>query len=376
MEQVPVGVSSASMYPGYSPADHEYGQAAQEFGKMWSGAKEQGIDFKIEPDGPQYEIGQAKGRKRGTLAQIRAAKISKDESGSGNGSGSGAGDDPGTWNAAQRHARAAVAKADADAVKELNGAGAGGKADNDEEMPDADAEGANTYFVIDTNPTPVSLPHVNGTKPAISGKRAPEEEPSPRANGEDGEGAAALERSKPPSKKASKKVKTKHDGPLPSAEKVDTEDITAKVDARLREKEEKRKRKEEKNKRKRESEGDSAAQATLEPTAGASAIPGPETAGEDSKPMKKKSKQEKKIENVDADFQKSPIVDIIPEKPKKEKSKGKKRAVETETETENARSTSNTNTNTNANATANAELAQAGSGEDKKEKKRRKKNKE
>lgn len=81
---MPIGVSSASMYPGYSPADHQYGKAAEEYGRAAAEAKAKGMEIKhTEVD---YEIGQAKGVKRRTLAGIRAAKAARD-----GGSGSGAG---------------------------------------------------------------------------------------------------------------------------------------------------------------------------------------------------------------------------------------------------------------------------------------------
>ncbi|MCJ1306295.1 hypothetical protein MMC08_009115, partial [Hypocenomyce scalaris] len=102
---------------------------------------------------------------------------------------------------------------------------------------DETAGGENTYFVIDTNPTPVNLPGLSH-KPT---KRATED-PSPP---------------EPVEQKKSKKVKTKHDGELPGAtlaNNAEFEDISEEVDARLKEKEVKRRRKEEK-KRKRLSEG-------------------------------------------------------------------------------------------------------------------------
>jgi hypothetical protein len=52
------------MYPGYSPADHKYGQAAEEFGRTWAQAKRKGVDFPSHSDGPEYEFGQGKGAKR------------------------------------------------------------------------------------------------------------------------------------------------------------------------------------------------------------------------------------------------------------------------------------------------------------------------
>ena len=55
------------MYPGYSPKDHEYGKAAQEFGKQWSEARKKGIEFDTGPDGAEYEFGQSKASKKRRL---------------------------------------------------------------------------------------------------------------------------------------------------------------------------------------------------------------------------------------------------------------------------------------------------------------------
>ncbi|CAF9906494.1 MAG: hypothetical protein GOMPHAMPRED_004745 [Gomphillus americanus] len=66
-EKVPIGSSSATMYPGYSPKDHEYGKAAQEFGKQWSEARKKGIEFDTGPDGAEYQFGQSKASKKRRL---------------------------------------------------------------------------------------------------------------------------------------------------------------------------------------------------------------------------------------------------------------------------------------------------------------------
>ena len=215
LDQVPIGVSSASMYPGYSPADHVYGDAAQEFGTAVSIAKAKGIEIPSEPDGPEYQIAQARGIKMRTLAQVRAAKAARGE---GSGSGTGSGSD----------AQAASARTIGPVTNGHAKQGAG---------EDGTEEGESQFFVIDTNPTPVNLPGIISK----STKRTSEDRSPPE----------------PTEKKKSKKVKTKHDGELPlnvENERVELEDISEEVDARLKEKEEKRKRKEEK-KRKRESEG-------------------------------------------------------------------------------------------------------------------------
>ena len=228
---MPIGSSSASMYPGYSPADHQYGEAAQEFGSEWSAARAKGIEFKPAPDGPEYQFGQAKGVKKHTLAKIREAKAARGEgSGSGTGSGSGSGSDTGAPRVVSNGSTSSKVRSKAKAAEE--------KAENQS------GDGNNPYFVIDVNPTPVNIPGVSVHLP----KRTSEGQPEP----------ATVEKKR-------KKSKREHEGSLPGAaeKKVEFEDISGEVDARLKEKEERRKRKEEK-KRKRDSDGSAVAQATAE----------------------------------------------------------------------------------------------------------------
>lgn len=201
------------MYPGYSPADHEYGKAAEEFGAQWAAAKAQGVEFQPPPDGPHYEFSQARGVKRPTLAKIRAAKAARGEgSGSGTGSGSDAGPSGTISTGPQPSGQSEAAKSE-----------------------DEKADDSNPYFVVDTKPTPVNLPGLS-------------HQPAKRASEVDSPAEPAF--------KSSKKVKTKHDEEIsnPHEKRVEFEDITGEVDARMKGKEEKRKRKEEKQKRKRESE--------------------------------------------------------------------------------------------------------------------------
>ena len=202
------------MYPGYSPADHMYGKAAEEFGAEWSAAKAKGIEFKPDPDGPQYVISQAKGIKRNTLAQIRAAKAAREGlSGSGTGSGSDAGPIV-TSTGPEPNAQTTLGNA----------------------VEGNDEEGQNPYFVVDTKPTPVNLPGISN---------APIQEAS---------------FSNSPEKLASndsKKTKTRLKSGIAGSEQrpTESEGIHEDVDARTKDQEEKRKRKEGKLKRKRESSG-------------------------------------------------------------------------------------------------------------------------
>lgn len=226
------------MYPGYSPADHEYGKAAEEYGKIAAEARQKGISIS-HPD-IEYEIGQAKGVKRKSLNGMRATAGKTEQSGNGSGSAS---EGPSK-------------------KQKINGHSASEPHFTRANHPTTTApsdpvpEDFNPYFVIDTNPTPVNIPGL-ATQP--QSKRSPT--------------PTAVESKKP------KKSKKKHDGALPAG--TDFEDIDGEVDAKMKEKEEKRRRKEEK-KRKRESAGEKEAVVVLETAA---------VDAETGKPKKKKQKK-------------------------------------------------------------------------------------
>lgn len=238
-EQVPLGSSSASMYPGYSPADHEYGKAAEEYGRAAAKAKSMGIDI-THPE-VEYQIGQAKGIKRKTLAGIREAKAARE---AGNGSDAGAGSDE-----AAEVEDAMPTTTNGDTIKPQEAT----------PLQEATPEDEHPAFFIDTNPTSVNLPGMS--KQPMKRSVSPPE---------------------PLDGKKHKKAKKTHAGDLPKGEgdqAMEFEDISEEVDARIKEKEEKRRKKEEK-KRKRLSEGDSAAIADST-----------DATGEVEKPKKKKPKR-------------------------------------------------------------------------------------
>ena len=275
-DQVPLGSSSASINPGYSPVDHVYGQAAMQYGSAAAKAKAEGIELRPHAD-LEYEIGQGKGHKRKKLAEMQLPKGSQDNSGGASGSGA---DAPSALTNGK--------KPDSENAE-----------DKDEDMGDA----AQPSFYIDTNPTPVNLPF-----------------------SEKNDSKRATSVSEPLKENKSKKSKKAHDGELPAAPaqgKIETEDISAEVDARMKEKEEKRLKKEEKKrkkeapaaetgetviveepdtsivaaeenkKRKRESAGSSTAIAAV-----ADADTTVNGGGEEvKKPKKKKSKKEKDVES-------------------------------------------------------------------------------
>ena len=235
------------MYPGYSPADHEYGKAAEEYGKAAAEARAKGLELQ-HPEA-EYVVGQAKGAKRKTLAEIREAEIAKGRtSGSGSGSGTGSGSE-GSFKQ----------KAKGDAT--TNGQA------STEKVQEPSPEGDIPYFIVDTKPTPVNIPGISSQTPKRSVSHP---------------GVVEVRKHK--------KAKKMHDGEMPKGEdsqEMQTEDISEQVEARMKEKEEKRKRKEEK-KRKRASEGENAARAEE-----AQAPAEPSTVAAESERPKKKKKIKK-----------------------------------------------------------------------------------
>lgn len=248
------------MYPGYSPADHIYGKAALEAGAAAAAAKKQGIELK-PPGDIEYEVGQGKGIKRKKLADMRAAKGS--QGGIGSGSGSGADTPSPVVNGHSQDVKTTGTKpAEAKSIEE-------------------DAESAQPAFFVDTNPTPVNLAFATSQPP----KRAsPDPEPAEEVK--------------------TKKTKRKHNGETPAAPapgQLETEDITAEVDKRMKEKEERRQRKEEEKKEKKRKRGTEDSSALAAETS----MP----AAEAEKPKKKKSKKSHDTKEAEEASKKRPAED-------------------------------------------------------------------
>jgi len=248
------------MYPGYSPADHIYGNAAMAAGAAAAAAKKAGLPFKPSVD-IDYEVGQGKGLKRKKLAEMRAAKGSQGDNGSGSRSGT------------DTSARAVNGHSQAAKVADTKTA---------EPKPAQEAtESEQPAFFVDTKPTPVNLP-LAFTK--CSKRMSPDPEPTEEAT--------------------PKKMKKKHDGDIPAAPKpgqIETEDISAEVNKRMKDKEERRKLKEEQKKekkRKRDTEDSS------QPAAEASS-----TVVEGETPKKKKSKKNPDAKEVEEASKKRPADD-------------------------------------------------------------------
>ncbi|KAG8530244.1 uncharacterized protein KY384_004744 [Bacidia gigantensis] len=312
-QQVPLNCSSASMYPGYSPADHNWGDAAAEYGQTQAEMKKQGIDVPVSDD--VYKVGQSRGIKKRTLAQIRAASDQeKAKAGSASKPGSGSN------NAATKPINGIST---ANSIPIANGTK--GSADASYNANDVEkGEDGMPLFIIDSNPMKVDIP---GMKP-------PKRSSTP---------SDSVQTKK--HKKA--KTKTAEDTLADAAE----HDISAEVDTKLKEKAEKKTR--EKNKKRKRESGDaepaksSATLADIEKTDG-------DEVKLDEKPEKKKRKSAAEKTKEKKRKRKSGDTDVVapigeelpaeeagddtkPEKPKKKKlkssdskGKGKKRKSEAE----------------------------------------------
>ena len=259
------------MYPGYSPADHQYGKAAQEVGQEWAEAKRKGVEFQPAKDGPQYEIGQASKRRKKSIEETRAElaereamrdralknqdPVVKNQDGLVEPSqllSSETGEE--AWKVRAAMSGQPVLKSQGKQKKQKQRGTDGKKPGNKSASADSAA------FFIDSNPTPPNLASV----PVSSRQK--------RAAGEEGLTGKS---------KKSKKVKVNHNftesaplignadtietsttAPLPDATSasqrkephIEFDDITAEVDARMAEKEERRKSKREKKRKRGESE--------------------------------------------------------------------------------------------------------------------------
>lgn len=209
------------MYPGYSPADIEYGKAAGEFGQTVGELKAKGVDVEMPADGPEYKIGQAHGAKRKLLFKKERTESTGSE-------------------------------------------GVTKQASAEQEPANDEEDSANPYFVIDTKPTPVTVPGDSKKRPLENGSETEKAE-----------------------KKDKKKKKSKDDGqPV-----IETEDISAEVEARLKAKEEKKKRKRESN-----GDGDKEVKKAKTDKSRKHAVEDDEGGSENAEGKKKKRKKSKATE--------------------------------------------------------------------------------
>ncbi len=254
------------MYPGYSPADHIYGEAAAEYGVMIAEAKRQGKQIERNPDGVEYVVGQSQLSLREQLEELRKS-------------------------------REAMAKKSTKATA---------KRTREEQTDDGEPmEGVEQstepeqLFIIDSNPMPLNaLQNTSDTSSKAKNKANDkakrrisftEEQSNATANAlEEGHKKKKIKTAEAESAQISK--------PKPLVEEYD---ISAEVDARHKEKEERRKRKEEK-KRKRESGSSLTEAAALQAEEVKAEKPSKKKKkkkakdGEDEKPQKKHKKESKK----------------------------------------------------------------------------------
>ena len=274
------------MYPGYSPADHIYGKAAEEYGKNASIMKQNGEELP-RPENMEYHIGQGKGiKRRGSFdhgsppkmlkGQHSGEGVSSDAAGTNNGDSNGATDDGGD-----------IVMSDAGDVAK------GNSLPNDAAGTSPSSD--NPFFIIDTKPTPVKFGDFASTS-------APGGKGESKNGRKDSSGSVAGDKHRTKDKKdkknkqkdevpkpdvksiseekPTKKHKKKHEGELPAAPS-ELQDISAEVEARLQEKRDKKER-EKNKKRKRESEG-----------TGPSGSNGADTVGQDPSQPEMKTKKKK-----------------------------------------------------------------------------------
>ncbi|KAL8950973.1 MAG: hypothetical protein Q9222_003034 [Ikaeria aurantiellina] len=253
--QVPLGSSSDSMYPGYSPANHKYGDAAQAYGNYTAKAKN------------SNEVGQSKGSARMKMAQPQVQPAP-------------------------------------------NGEASETKAANGDEPPAEDNE---PVFFMDSKPTPITLDSSLKRKTSLN---EPNEANASKKMKKKHNGAAPPADNKTndtaintTTNEEKREDSHSHSHPKDTAAaaeeasaptqpiQLEYEDISQEVNARLRAMEEKRKRKaleREERKRKRES-GDSAV--VIE--------------GSTEKLSRKKKKKEKDSKKAGGDGDGVPAADVV-----------------------------------------------------------------
>ncbi|KAI4236799.1 MAG: hypothetical protein LQ349_002315 [Xanthoria aureola] len=240
IDQVPLGSSSESMYPGYSTKDHhKYDETAQNIAAeaKWRGEKS-------KPEGVDYELGQSKAPSSLKLEQMRATKAAPN--------GAGPGSDTLT----------PVAPSDANASS---------KRVRFSDVSNETSKPEGQVFFMDSQPTPIDLPtSLNPSHKRKGSSQDPhaapepmEAQPTKRAKTNHADHAVKLDdvyEDKQPIPNDTAQTNGEAEQ-APKDFQIEYEDISAEVDQRMKEKEEKRKTKNrptEEKKRKRDSEGSTA----------------------------------------------------------------------------------------------------------------------
>jgi hypothetical protein len=218
IDRVPLGASSASMYPGYSPADHIYGEAAAEYGAMIAEARRQGKEIRSDPNGIEYVVGQSQLSAREQLEEVKKSLAAK--------------------SAKQNEETSKEAELDQGNGEPMEGM---------EQTADA-----SQLFMVDSNPTPLHVLQNKSDASSSRNKNKANDKAKRRVSVQDEQAYPVSEAPEDFHKKKKVKIAKVEEGLSESKPLVEEDDISAEVDQRLKEKEERRRRKAEK-KRKRES---------------------------------------------------------------------------------------------------------------------------
>jgi hypothetical protein len=206
------------MYPGYSPADHIYGEAAAEYGAMIAEARRQGKEIKSDPNGIEYVVGQSQLSAREQLEEVKRSLAAK--------------------GAKQNGEMSKEAEQDQGNAEPMEGV-----------QQTADAS---QLFMVDSNPTPLSVLQKKSDASSSRSKNKANDKVKRRVSVQDEQANTVSEAPEDSHKKKKVKIAKAEEGLSESKPLVEENDISAEVDQRLKEKEERRRRKAER-KRKRES---------------------------------------------------------------------------------------------------------------------------
>jgi hypothetical protein len=274
------------MYPGYSPADHIYGEAAAEYGAIIAEARRQGKEVKTDPSGIEYVVGQNQLSAREQLEAVKESFAAKK---------------------AKQNVTPSEAERDQGNGEPMEGV---------EQTADV-----SQLFMVDANPTPVSVLQNMPENSSSKGKNKANDKAKRSVSLLEDQANAVGEA--PEDSHQQKRVKTAkaEEATIEPKPLVEEDDISAEVDRRLKEKEERRRRKMEK-KRKRESDSSQVERVEI--------AEGPVEETRIAKPDKKKHKKDKRAEEA----KQAELVVTEEEKHKKDKKKKKRQSIEGEAEGE------------------------------------------
>jgi hypothetical protein len=274
------------MYPGYSPADHIYGEAAAEYGTMIAEARRQGKEIKTDASGIEYVVGQNQLSAREQLEVVKKSFAAKK---------------------AKQNATPSDAERDQGNGEPMEGI---------EQTADV-----SQLFMVDSNPTPVSALQNMPENSSSKGKNRANDKAKRSISLYEDQSNAVSETPEGSHQPKRVKIAKTEEATIEPKPLVEEDDISAEVDRRLKEKEERRRRKMEK-KRKRESDS---SQVERVETA---EVPVEETQA--AKPDKKKHKKDKRAEEAK---QTEPVAT---EEEKHKKDKKKRRSTVDEAKGEDA----------------------------------------